>query len=291
MDRHGIQGVALQRNGLVGLGPGRVAVTVFKVKLRHQFMRLGQLRIERNRLGAVFCGMSVETVRGNHRQAEIRAGIRWILLKRLAEQTRRVGAVEALEEKPAPANFVKRLAAGRLRGQSELLIGALPLFQSPESLCAEVSIAALRQRFKAGLRLAAMPVPAQLPAIGGRGGLRECRADQQENGDCAGAPHLSNSSCTFANCTSAWVISFLYSAGSMAAFRYFNESIFCSSSSFWSSIERFAGSFAASLVLPRRRRVKFDINVPCPSPAARTGCPAPVSLKTACSVARRFCDS
>ena len=68
---------------------------------------------------------------------------------------------------------------------------------------------------------------------------------------------------------------------------------FAPSSSFFSSSARLAGSLAAFCAAPSRRRTKFVASKPSPlsAEAARTASFLPVSSITACSVARRFCDS
>ncbi len=77
----------------------------------------------------------------------------------------RLGIVEALVQQHAPAHFVDSLAVRRLRRQTKLLVRLLPLFQTPEALSPSVRITTARQPVETCLRLSAMPMLAQRPAV------------------------------------------------------------------------------------------------------------------------------
>src|SRR6516164_7829746 len=107
--------------------------------------------------------------------------------------------VKTLKQQHSPAYLVKILTIRRLRREAELLVGLLPLFQSPETFRAHVCIAATRQLVEAGVCLGHLPMLAERPTIrGNRGAHRHstyqgaCHHDDEK-------PHLSSSSCTFAS--------------------------------------------------------------------------------------------
>ncbi len=63
MNRHRVERIVFERDGLVGFGRSRFAVVIGERKVGQQFMRLGELGIELDGLRRVFGGLAVEAIR------------------------------------------------------------------------------------------------------------------------------------------------------------------------------------------------------------------------------------
>src|SRR5215472_8805185 len=120
-----------------------------------------------------------------------------------------VRVIEALIQQQPPANFVESLAICGLRCKTELLIGATPLFKTPESFGPEVSIGTPRKSCEARLCLGIMPMLALGPAVAGNGGPSRKLTHQQECRKERDASHWSSFSCTLDSSTRASVNCFL----------------------------------------------------------------------------------
>ena len=120
-----------------------------------------------------------------------------------------VGIVEPLVKQHPPSHLVERFAGLGLRGETKLLVRLRPLFEPPKALRAFVCARVSCERIEAGLRFGTVPMLPQCPAIRRYGGTSKCSAHHQHGQNGSGAPHLSNSPCTFASSTSASVSCFL----------------------------------------------------------------------------------
>src|SRR5215469_10997532 len=116
-----------------------------------------------------------------------------------------VRVVEALVQQQAPANFVKRLAICGLGCETELLIGAAPLFKTPESFGPRIGIGTPGKSCEARLRLGIMPMLALRPAVGRDSGSSQKLAHQQEHRKMEDASQWSSCSCTLASSSRASV--------------------------------------------------------------------------------------
>src|ERR1700758_1720949 len=125
------------------------------------------------------------------------------------KETGSVSVIETLVQQQAPANFVKRLAVCGLRCKPELVIGAAPLFKTPESFGPEVRIGTARKSCEARHSFGVMPMLALHPAVAGNSGACHKLTHQQECRKKGDAPHWSSFSCTFDSSTRASVNCFL----------------------------------------------------------------------------------
>src|SRR5215469_1821182 len=112
------------------------------------------------------------------------------------KETGSVCIIEAFVQQQAPANFVQSFAVCGLRCQSELLIGAAKLFQTPESFGPEVSIGTPRKNCETRLCLGIMPMLALGPAVARDNGPGGKLPHQQQCRKKADASHCSSFSCT-----------------------------------------------------------------------------------------------
>ena len=104
MNRHGIERVVFERDGLVGFRGGCVAFVVGEREVGHQFVRLrpdfGSSSIA---LASVLGGLAVEAVGGNDGEADVGLSVCGILRECFMEKIVGVGVVEALVQQACPS--------------------------------------------------------------------------------------------------------------------------------------------------------------------------------------------
>ena len=88
VNRHRIERIALERDGLVGFGRGQFAIVVGERKIGQQLVRFGQLRIELDGFRRILGSLAVEVLGGNGGEPDVGFGIRWVFLQALRERDR-----------------------------------------------------------------------------------------------------------------------------------------------------------------------------------------------------------
>ena len=126
VQRHRVQFVRRQRQRRIRLLHGCLDLLVLQVQVRHERMRLCQVRVGRNRLRRILPRNDGKAVRAHHRQPQVGLRIPRLQLQRLVEQVRGVGVVKTLMQQHAPAYLHHRLSARLRRCGAECVVRLLP---------------------------------------------------------------------------------------------------------------------------------------------------------------------